>query len=689
MFPSPLFVETLTPSILWRIWSQRRALMQARCGTQVYVLYRVGPASRWMAARLGWPAREIEFDFYDDVRLVDGSCAAQEVFERAPGAIVKTLEALPAYREAVHGALRAPAHEPYAQAYLAKRIGYELGAAIRSVVVAGWYARSHLRSPEGPTLLLREGWQSDLIGQYGSQHGVRVKPWLAATERGMGTLVSPQTGGGLRGVLSKAALQFLRRLIQFRIGSGTAMPAGSPLVAAEMYLNGTRTSGPYNSDLFWYRGGWFSAGDVIAYFRHPKDQPKGSRAQRLRRQGITPVGRAQLFRWGAAEPGSPGRGRSGIRRGKAGLEAAVERYLEDFYREYDLWIGFCRATGARIHVSMYKQFPENEPRHAAFRAMGGLSVTIQRSVEREPHLFRRTVADVHFGHSREKSYVEQGSGSRIRQFVVSGYPFDYAFPDARRQGLELRARFRRLGVKFIIGYFDQNEGAHRKMMGGRSRIQEDYRFLVAHVAADPELGLLLKPKRPATLAARLGPVWGSLEALVQSGRCILLNGGDPESSYLPCVASTGADITVNLLYGGTAGLESWLSGTRSLLLAAQGAEAGVFSRLPPGRVVFDGWPELWKAVERVRKNPADRSIGNWEPVIEDFANLRDGRASERIGQHIARLQEALRCGKSPEEALQEAAKRYDLAWGSGWIFELNPETGRGKEAPIDAFAGTR
>lgn len=675
MPPTPFFVEILTLSVFLQLWNRRRQLSQGRRGVEIYVLYRTSPAAGWLAARLGWSVREMEFDFWDDVRLADGSCAKLEVAERAPGALVKRLETRPAYRKAIRLALRAPAHEPYAEAYLAKRIGYELGAAVRSVVVSGWYAREHLGRPAGEaTLLLRDGWLSELIGQYGFEQGIRVESWIKG--RGCAdTLLTAQPGRGSERALPRAVLALVRRLIQFRIRSQDPAPGGGARVAAEMYLNGTRTSGPYNSDLFWYRGGRFSAGDVMAYFRHPKDQPRGQRALQLRQQGITPVGRIQMARWKIATPGGRGVSRS------AGLAAAVGRALEDFYQEYDLWRGFCRATGARIHVSTYKQFPENEPRHAAFRDAGGLSVTIQRSVEREPHLFRRTVVDVHFGHGREKARIERDSGSRISQFVISGYPFDHAFPDACRHGLELRDRLRRLGVKFIVCYLDQNEGAHRKTMGGRNRIQEDYRFLCDKMTADPELGLLLKPKRPKTLAARLGPVWDSLDQLVRLGRCIILEESDPDRSTLPCMASTGADVAVNLLYGVTAGLESWLSGTRTLLLAAHGADPGVFSRLPAGSVLFDSWPELWKAVERLREDPAHPAIGNWDPVIEDFVGLRDGRAAERIGQHIAWLQEALRCGKSAEEALQEAGARYKLAWGNEWIFS--------EEALTDAFPAAR
>ncbi len=365
--------------------------------------------------------------------------------------------------------------------------------------------------------------------------------------------------------------------------------------------------------------------------------------------------------------------RRGTGGAKTGLAAEVELHLEDFYREYDFWAGFCRATGARIHVTMYKQFPEHEARHAAFHDAGGLSVAIQRSVEREPHLLRRTTVDVNFAHCRDKARVEKESRSRISQVVVTGYPFDSAFPDARRQGAELKARLRERGARFILCYLDQNEGGHRKMLGGRERTREHSRFLCRKAAADPQLGLIFKPKRSDTLPARLGPVWESVQELVKAGRCIVLETTGVDSRYLPCAAAAGADVAVNLAYGATAGLESRLADTPVLLLATPGVDPGLFSSLPPGSVLFESWEELWNAVEQLRADPAHPAIGNWDPVMDNLAEFRDGKAAERIGRHISRLQEALQSGKGPEEALEEAAAQYKRAWGAGSVFGLDPE----------------
>lgn len=221
----------------------------------------------------------------------------------------------------------------------------------------------------------------------------------------------------------------------------------------------------------------------------------------------------------------------------------------------------------------------------------------------------------------------------------------------------------------MVCYLDQNEGSHRKTMGGQSRIRQDYGFLIEQAESDSTLGLVFKPKRPETLSHRLGEALeGRLQALVGSGRCILIEREDSDRSALPCVASSAADVSVNLLYGGTAGLESWLCGTPTLLLSALGAVEGVFGRLPKHSVVFESWPELWVAVTALRQQPTQSHLGNWGPIIDEFALMRDGRAAQRIGRVVAVLQRHLREGKTPEQALDVVTQEYQKQESHGLAF---------------------
>jgi hypothetical protein len=608
----------------------------------------------------------MDFDFVDDVRLPDGSRAIEQIYFKAAPVLVGWMEADPAYAPAIGGGVREASHEPYVRAFLAKQILSEAHLNLRSIMVASWYARTRLAPGAARSILyVKGGWLFKALAEYAKRWNVELRQ-----QREMG-LPWQAIGRRMRS-LGKAA--YLRwRAIRPAPPQGTRE---TPRIAAEMYLKGIGRELLYHTDFFWYRKPLLPAGSVFGYFARFQDQPTPERRAYLQTAGIGWVDRAALRRLmytptpnGASHP-RPAKAAGAAQNGQNNqMQAALRARLEDFYAQYDGWRRFFTATQTRVHVSTSDIFPASEAVHAAVADAGGVAVSVQRSIERDPYVLRRTVADVHFAFSRAQAERERLSGSTVRQFIAAGYPFDDVFEAARTHARQLVERLRGRGAQFILCFLDENDGLHPKTVGGRKLIQGDYGFLCDRLAADPSLGLVLKPKRAETLPQRLGPVWRRLQERVESGRCVVLSGRPLDERYLPCVGACAADLAINLLYGGTPGLESYLAGTRTLLIR-HGVDLGLFERLPEGSVVFDTWQDLWKAVERFRAHRDDPAIGNWEPIVEELASLRDGRAALRIQQYLFWLYGAFASGKNREEALEEARQRYEAQWGQGWISEV-------------------
>ena len=629
----------------------------------------------------GWPRRvfsflrafgirleELDFDFVDDVILADGSRGIEQIYFKAAPSLVKQLESRQDYGPGVSASVRRKSHEPYARAFLAKKILAEAQLDLRSIHVASWYRRTKRAGDTARAVLyVPDSWLFDALKEYARDWNVELRPQPKL-----------RTPWGRLGPL----LQRLGKRLYFAFRAlRPASPESvgkAPRVAAEMCWNGIKQDPLYHTEFFWYRKPVLPAGALFGYFMYPQDQPEGERRAQLEKAGIGWLDRAALRRilmtpvQGESATSSVGpSASSGLRMTGSSISRSIHFRMEQFYAEYDRWVRFFQVTGTRVHVSTYDVFAASEAVHAALADCGGVSVSLQRSIEREPYVLRRTVADVHFAFSKAQAEKERLSGSIVRQHVTSGFPYDDVFEAARRKGREIADGMRARGMRFLICFFDENDGmrVHRKWLGGSRLIQGDYAFLCERMEQDPSLGLVLKPKRAETLEERLGPVWPRLKALVDAGRCVILTGKAPDERYLPCVGACAADISINLLYGGTTGLESYLAGTPAVLIR-HGVELGSFARVSEGTLVFDLWSDLWKAVLRFRDDPQAARIGDWETVVEEFASFRDGRGSERIGQYIASLYNAFAAGKNREEALAEAGRLYRKAWGDGWITEI-------------------
>lgn len=666
-----LFFEELTAPALLRMAAAWLLLGAGplREGRRFFGLYRVTAGARRVARALNaigilLQVEEKEYDFFDDVEIPGAESALQECYFRAAPALFRQIETESWYAACVQASCRGPFHENYLHAALSKKLFWELFGRIRSVLVARWIAGQQAGSSGRPVLFAQGDWLFGYLAEYAGRWGLELKP----------------EPGRAKGELSfsRGSLELARRFfgaVDHLLSRARPGKSGSVRIAAEMYGNGIRPLGVHNTDFFWHRKGGLPEGAVMACFRHSQDQPLPERARLLKELGIECFGRNRLLRkMYAPLPAAPGFTPASSGRALGVVEKqflkALRPAVADFYREYDRWYRFFQSTRTRIHLSTTDHFPESEALHAAMQDAGGVSISIQRSIEHDPRIFRRTAVDVHFAFSQQNALTERLSGSSVRQFIVSGYLFDGAFPAVREESRRLRGRLQAGGARQILCFLDENEGVIPRRLGGGRRFRNDYRFLCDRLEEDPSLGLILKPKRPGSLRERLGPVWERVERAIRSDRCLLLEGERVDDRFLPSVAAAAADLSVNLLNGGTAGLESVLVGTRCLLLARGGEEAGLFRELPEGSVLFQSWDRLWEAVRVLRADPAHPTIGKWDPLLDRLVLLRDGKASERIGQYIEWLHEAFQAGMDREQALAAARERYGKAWGLGLTSEI-------------------
>ena len=159
-----------------------------------------------------------------------------------------------------------------------------------------------------------------------------------------------------------------------------------------------------------------------------------------------------------------------------------------------------------------------------------------------------------------------------------------------------------------------------------------------------------------------------------TGRCYVHKEGIVATDMLPCEASAAADVTIALLYGSTAALDSALFGTPTVLLDREWQPYHPLYALGEGRVVFKDWDNLWEALAGYRRDPTSaHGFGDWAPTLYELEEFRDGDAAKRMGEYIGWLCEGLAQGLTREETLVLAHKRYTQLWGSDKVTNLRTD----------------
>lgn len=351
---------------------------------------------------------------------------------------------------------------------------------------------------------------------------------------------------------------------------------------------------------------------------------------------------------------------------------------EDLVRN---WVFFFKQYNARLWTSWEKYGVIHIAIADALTRVGGISTIYQRSFEPNSSEEVTVGADVIFGFSSSGFAIEQGNHSDFFSHVAIGYIGDHRFSLLKEKSRAFREDLMHFGAKHVVAYFDENSTVDERWSFGHSEVCRNYAFWLEKILAVPDLGVIFKPKCPATLRKRLKPITDLLSVAEATGRCRLIMGGQIQSSYPPAFAALAADVAIHeSMLSGTAGLEAALAGVPTLLLD-EGWMRNPLYRLGSD-VVFRDWPSVWEACTEYFQDPQARShFGDWSSIINEFDPFHDGRAAERMSAYLKELLEGLRRKETPSNVMEMAAERYARRWGKDKIHR-GPRTREAHSAKV-------
>lgn len=578
--------------------------------------------------------------------------------------------------------------------YLKRSIDLELRRAFFELSVVEWHHRtSQAESISGPIMFVARSTWFSFSRSYAGEQGVQLRSYWR--------LAGPRLPRWRRWVprMLRNSRANLRRLARTARPDGKKLPeqaqpgnleaessqTAMPVIATPFDGDGVTVDSGYNSDLFWFPFSNAAPGQVLLYSwlgLDPLDDEKVSilDGAGVRYVAMSPASAtsqrvplwtpsrdfakqfARLALWCA------GQFLLSIWRRPPKLGWLLPR-LFDFVFDYAYWHDFFRTNNVKVHLTRPGRRIAAEQ---ALADLGGISATYQRSCTFFPSAHQAYTSDVHFSFSPEDASILRQSGACIGQVVATGYVHDYGFTEVAIRANKLRCKLQEKGARFIICFFDENSDSDRKKAHvTHEQAADNYRYLLDRLGDDPGLGVIFKPKKPATLDERLGEVSNKLNAAVNEGRCYVFGKGGVNSVTLPCEASLAADVTIGMLVGATAALESRLAGTPSVLLDPEHVTYHPMYSLGPGSVVFEGWDELWQSLLPYRQDPsANPRFGDWGPVSASADPFRDGRAAERIGAYLGCLATGLRSGLSRDLVLDQARQNYGDIWGKDKVAQL-------------------
>lgn len=597
--------------------------------------------------------------------------------------------------------------------YLEKCLEVELKPILMRINVMSWFQRIDAQTNHNGAILYeaRNPWLSYLHG-YAATRGVTLRGYAGSYRR----RTLPWS------TVRSAIIKFTRALLKAiwgrpvrpvaRIPSGrTAAKEPSFTMAVPYTGKGVGLDLSINSDLFWVPFVGFMPDQLLVYANRGDDPLDNAKFATLREGSIRSVAINQSAKGGDAVPLWPRRvdlkkllpelrkdwklllysfGAELLGRGSYRWIASK---LFGFSVQQLNWRWFFSSFGVKAHLDFADWDHRRLAADQAIADLGGISISYQRSIDTFPSIMGSSAVDVNFAFSTASATAERYSGTQTGLYVANGYVHDHAFALVRKRASQVRSELNRNGASFIVCFLDEGSVDDKRVLFGHEFRSENYRYLFEKLLADPFLGLVLKPKKPATLRDRLGAVGKLLDAALATGRCYIYQEGVLTNPVYPCEGSAVADVAIGILWGTTAALESRLAGTPTLLLDREHLNYHPLYNLGVGQVVFLSWDSLWQALDAYRQDPSlVPGFGDWGDELKNLDQFRDGRAAQRMGEYIASLWRGLTGGLTKAEALQTARDQYVARWGNGAVVDLaavSPEIWQARPREANALTTVR
>lgn len=439
----------------------------------------------------------------------------------------------------------------------------------------------------------------------------------------------------------------------------------SPVIAVH-HAEGINTK--MRSDIFWMKDGGIDPAKVLVYIDTSKSSSLPVSEEVCK--SIRDAGASWISMNDAAVSEKAARTRIKGVRSSAGIlgllflgRGAGLWYLAtalSLYVESASWEAFYRRFNIKAVIDIGAQTSSGLAQNAALKRIGGLKFGVQRSSltfdSNLPFLVYNG-NDVFFVWG-ELTSLHSGTSDIIREFVISGYPFDNAF----RHTAGAKAGPGK--NKFVIALFDNVYS--RELHYSKKMIEEFYLRFMKLLLEDESVTVIAKEKKAGYLD-KIDGLKGIMEKAYATGRFIRF---DNPLGILPVNASAGADMAIGVGIS-SAVIEAVIAGGKGIHCDTAGHSFHPYYAWGRDRLVFDDIEKLIDTLKRYKADPsAARGLGDWSEYLDKIEPYRDGRAGERIGNYMGWALQAMEREESRERAITYANEMYTARWGQGRIIKM-------------------
>lgn len=305
----------------------------------------------------------------------------------------------------------------------------------------------------------------------------------------------------------------------------------------------------------------------------------------------------------------------------------INRLLIIYFIEKKIWLDFFRNNKSRIYYTNYKWNRHVEPASSAIENLGGLSLLSYHSFYEFVTYSSVVSTDILLSFNDNFEEIERKAGSIHKINLPAGYP-KILSNNSEKKINEIKQYFLEKKVEKIILFLDQGNTNDEKYDLGSTESCKGYKTMFDIVIQFPNVGLIIKPKKPKYILDKIKKI-GNYQEAISSERIYIEQDYTENNAknlkmppHLPAMIS---DLVIHdHLVAATAGIDAYLSCKRVIYFDHYKFQKfSIFDKFRnKENIIFNDWEILKKSVGSFIKDK-NANLGKWNQ--NDFNKIIDGK----------------------------------------------------------------
>ena len=338
----------------------------------------------------------------------------------------------------------------------------------------------------------------------------------------------------------------------------------------------------------------------------------------------------------------------------------INRILILYFIEKKIWFDFFVSNKSRVYYSKYKWSRHVESASSAIEMLNGISLLSYHSFYEYVSYSSIVSTDILLSFNDNFDKIERNAGSIYKINLPVGYP--KTIPKEIDQKIQdFKSYFSNKNIKKTILFLDQGNTANEKFDLGISESSKGFSVMFDLVIKYPEVGLIIKPKKPKTILNKINKIKNFKEALLTNRLYIeekYTEGNSKNLRVPPYIPASVCDLVIHdHLVAATAGIDAHLACDRVIYFDHyQFEKKSIFNTFKnKENIIYNDWTLLKQKVEDFIKGN-NTEIGLWDK--DDFLKLvKNDNSYVHIRKILNEINTDLFNGKDKDKILSELKKK--------------------------------